>query len=69
MGSGGMIVMDDYGCMVDVAKFFMDFCREESAEVPPVPGRDRRDVQVARQDSLRQGGPGSLESWKSWPRW
>jgi len=30
MGSGGMIVMDDSKCMVDVAKFFMDFTRDES---------------------------------------
>lgn len=30
MGSGGMIVMDDTSCMVDVAKFFMDFCKTES---------------------------------------
>ncbi len=30
MGSGGMIVMDDTSCMVDVAKYFQDFCREES---------------------------------------
>jgi bidirectional [NiFe] hydrogenase diaphorase subunit len=30
MGSGGMIVMDDTACMVDVARFFMDFCRDES---------------------------------------
>ena len=30
MGSGGMIVMDESSCMVDVAKFFMDFCRTES---------------------------------------
>jgi len=30
MGSGGMIVMDSSSCMVDVAKFFMDFCRQES---------------------------------------
>jgi bidirectional [NiFe] hydrogenase diaphorase subunit len=30
MGSGGMIVMDDTACMVDVARYFMDFCREES---------------------------------------
>ena len=30
MGSGGMIVMDDTSCMVDVARYFMDFCREES---------------------------------------
>jgi bidirectional [NiFe] hydrogenase diaphorase subunit len=30
MGSGGMIVMDETSCMVDVAKFFMDFCMSES---------------------------------------
>ncbi len=30
MGSGGMIVMDQSSCMVDVARFFMDFCRSES---------------------------------------
>jgi bidirectional [NiFe] hydrogenase diaphorase subunit len=30
MGSGGMIVMDDTVCMVDVARYFMDFCRDES---------------------------------------
>ncbi|HEX2973166.1 MAG TPA: NuoF family protein [Tepidisphaeraceae bacterium] len=30
MGSGGMIIMDETSCMVDVAKFFMEFCRSES---------------------------------------
>ena len=30
MGSGGMIVMDDSSCMVDVARFFMEFCMTES---------------------------------------
>jgi len=30
MGSGGMIVMDDTVSMVDVARFFMEFCRDES---------------------------------------
>ena len=30
MGSGGMIVMDQTSCMVDVAKYFMGFCRDES---------------------------------------
>lgn len=30
MGSGGMIVMDDTSCMVDVAKYFMEFCQSES---------------------------------------
>ncbi len=30
MGSGGMIVMDETTGMVDVARFFMEFCRDES---------------------------------------
>jgi NADH-quinone oxidoreductase subunit F len=30
MGSGGMIVMDEHTCMVDVAKYFMKFLKEES---------------------------------------
>ena len=30
MGSGGMIVIDESSCMVDVAKFFMEFCMSES---------------------------------------
>ena len=30
MGSGGMVVMDESTCMVDVAKFFLNFTREES---------------------------------------
>lgn len=30
MGSGGMIVMDDHTCMVDLARYFLDFLREES---------------------------------------
>ncbi|MCA1960731.1 MAG: SLBB domain-containing protein [Desulfomonile sp.] len=30
MGSGGMIIMDETSCMVDVAQFFMEFCMSES---------------------------------------
>ncbi|MFP4346754.1 MAG: NADH-quinone oxidoreductase subunit NuoF [Thermodesulfobacteriota bacterium] len=30
MGSGGVIVMDESTCMVDMARFFMDFIQEES---------------------------------------
>lgn len=30
MGSGGLIVMDDTTCMVDIAKFFLEFTVEES---------------------------------------
>lgn len=30
MGSGGMLVMDEEDCMVDVAKFYLNFCVDES---------------------------------------
>jgi NADH:ubiquinone oxidoreductase subunit F (NADH-binding) len=30
MGSGGMIVMDEEDCMVDIAKFYLQFCVDES---------------------------------------
>ncbi|MCF7809574.1 FAD-dependent oxidoreductase [bacterium] len=30
MGSGGMIVMDDNTCMVDIAKYYMNFLKDES---------------------------------------
>ncbi|MCX5682523.1 MAG: SLBB domain-containing protein, partial [Planctomycetota bacterium] len=36
MGSGGLVVMDDDSCMVDVARFFLDFVQEESCgKCPP----------------------------------
>ena len=30
MGSGGLVVMDDETCMVDIARFFMEFIQDES---------------------------------------
>jgi len=30
MGSGGMVVLDDESCMVDIARYFLDFTRSES---------------------------------------
>ena len=36
MGSGGMIVMDEDNCMVDIARFFLDFTVDESCgKCPP----------------------------------
>jgi len=36
MGSGGLVVMDEDSCMVDVARFFMEFCCDESCgKCPP----------------------------------
>ncbi len=43
MGSGGMVVMDESACMVDVAKYFLKFLKEESCGkcVPCRLGTDR----------------------------
>ena len=43
MGSGGMIVMDESTCMVDIARYFLDFLKEESCGkcVPCREGIDR----------------------------
>lgn len=30
MGSGGMIIMDEDNCMVDIARFYLDFTCDES---------------------------------------
>ena len=30
MGSGGLIVMDEDNCMIDIAKFYLDFTVDES---------------------------------------
>ncbi|RYD02796.1 hypothetical protein N752_23145 [Desulforamulus aquiferis] len=30
MGSGGLIVMDETDCMVDIAKFYLEFSQDES---------------------------------------
>jgi NADH-quinone oxidoreductase subunit F len=36
MGSGGLVVMDEDSCMVDVARFFLEFCCDESCgKCPP----------------------------------
>ena len=40
MGSGGLIVMDEDSCMVDIARFFLEFVQDESLrQVPAVPRR------------------------------
>lgn len=47
MGSGGMVVMDDTTCMVDFARYFLDFVQKESCgECPPcrLGTRQMRDI-------------------------
>lgn len=47
MGSGGVIVMDDNTCMVDMARFFMDFIQDESCgKCTPCREGTRRILQI-----------------------
>ncbi len=64
MGSGGMIVMDDSACMVDVARFFMEFCMTESCgkcvpcRVGTVQMHDLLD-KISRKEA-------TLATWRCW---
>jgi len=62
MGSGGLIVMDDKTCMVDVAKYFLEFLREESCGkcVPCREGIPRM-LEVLTRISEGEGRPGDVE--------
>ncbi len=43
MGSGGMIVVDEDNCMVDIARFFLDFTVDESCGNAHLVGRAPRE--------------------------
>ncbi|MEW6262808.1 MAG: NADH-quinone oxidoreductase subunit NuoF [Thermodesulfobacteriota bacterium] len=59
MGSGGMIVMDQDTCMVDMARFFMDFVQDESCgKCTPCREGTRRMLEVLEKIC---GGRGELE--------
>jgi NADH-quinone oxidoreductase subunit F len=54
MGSGGMIVMDEDTCMVDVAKYFLDFLTDESCG-KCVPCREGVDQMLAVLTNITEG--------------
>ncbi|ABR50189.1 NADH dehydrogenase (quinone) [Alkaliphilus metalliredigens QYMF] len=59
MGSGGMIVMDEDNCMVDIARFFLDFTVEESCgKCPPCRIGTKRMLELL--DKITEG-KGELE--------
>jgi NADH-quinone oxidoreductase subunit F len=62
MGSGGMIVMDETTCMVDLAKYFVKFLTEESCGkcVPCREGLDRM-LDILTDITEGQGKPGDIE--------
>jgi len=62
MGSGGMIVMDENTCMVDVAKYFVDFLQEESCG-KCVPCREgiKRMHEILEDVTTGRGKEGDIE--------
>jgi NADH:ubiquinone oxidoreductase subunit F (NADH-binding)/(2Fe-2S) ferredoxin/Pyruvate/2-oxoacid:ferredoxin oxidoreductase delta subunit len=63
MGSGGVIVMDENTCMVDMARFFMDFIQEESCgKCTPCREGTRRLLQILEKICQGHGEPGDLDT-------
>jgi NADH:ubiquinone oxidoreductase subunit F (NADH-binding)/(2Fe-2S) ferredoxin/NAD-dependent dihydropyrimidine dehydrogenase PreA subunit len=62
MGSGGMIVMNDQTCMVDMARFFMDFIQDESCgKCTPCREGTMRMLQVLEKITHGHGEHGDIE--------
>lgn len=68
MGSGGLVVMDETTCMVDVAKFFMDFIQRESCgKCIPCREGTRRMLEILQRITRGRGsetGIAALERFK-----
>ncbi len=61
MGSGGVIVMDEDTCMVDMARFFMDFVQDESCgKCTPCREGTRRLLQVLEKLCEGRGESGDI---------
>ena len=62
MGSGGMIVMDDRSCMVNVAKFFLDFTQNESCgKCTPCREGTKRMLEILTRITEGKGKEGDVE--------
>ncbi len=62
MGSGGFVVMDEETCMVDIARFFIDFAQEESCgKCVPCRVGTRRMLEILDKISDGRGEPGDIE--------
>ena len=62
MGSGGMIVMDEDNCMVNIAKFFLEFTVDESCgKCPPCRIGTRRMLEILDRIAHGKGEDGDIE--------
>jgi NADH:ubiquinone oxidoreductase subunit F (NADH-binding)/(2Fe-2S) ferredoxin/Pyruvate/2-oxoacid:ferredoxin oxidoreductase delta subunit len=66
MGSGGMIVMDEETCMVDIARYFMDFTQDESCgKCTPCRVGTRRLLEILERICDGKGKEGDIELLES----
>jgi len=66
MGSGGMIVMDEDNCMVDIARFFLDFTVDESCgKCTPCRIGTRRMLEILDRIVDGKGEDGDIEKLES----
>jgi NADH:ubiquinone oxidoreductase subunit F (NADH-binding)/(2Fe-2S) ferredoxin len=62
MGSGGMIVIDEDSCMVDVARFFLEFTQDESCgKCTPCREGTKRMLEILTRITEGKGQPGDVE--------
>ena len=62
MGSGGMIVMDEDTCMVDIAKFFLEFTQDESCgKCTPCREGTKRMLEILTRITEGKGEAGDIE--------
>jgi len=62
MGSGGMVVMDDTTCMVDFARYFLDFVQKESCgKCPPCRLGTRQMLDILQDITDGKGQPEDLD--------
>lgn len=63
MGSGGLVVMDEETCMVDIARFFMDFTQDESCgKCTPCRVGTRRILEILEDICAGKGKDGDIET-------
>ncbi|MDR0325693.1 MAG: 4Fe-4S binding protein [Oscillospiraceae bacterium] len=62
MGSGGMVVMDETTCMVDIARFFLDFtCKESCGKCTQCRIGNRRMLEILERICEGEGREGDIE--------
>ncbi len=65
MGSGGAIVMDEDNCMVDVAKFYMEFiCDESCGKCTPCRIGTKRMLEILTRITEGKGEPEDIDALK-----